>query len=119
MSTFTTSARPMRTLRLLLPCVVLPLLAACDTKAKEQLRTLAHSDSLRTDSLVAIKNDLLNEVMASTQFMTDINAQMSKLRSRSAAKLTTHPGTESEVAKIKDQRAAVVATIRELVTRLD
>jgi len=108
----------MRTsLRFLIPSLV--LLAACDTKAKEQLATLAKADSLRTDSLVAIKNDLLNEVMASTQFMNDINSQMAKLRSKSTTKLATSAGTESEVAKVKDQRAAVVTSIRDLVTRLD
>jgi len=106
----------MRTsLRFLIPSLV--LLAACDTKAKEQLATLAKADSLRTDSLVAIKNDLLNEVMASTQFMNDINSQMAKLRSKSTTKLATSAGTESEVAKVKDQRAAVVTSIRDLVTR--
>ena len=47
----------MRALRLLVPCAL--LLAACDNQAKQQLATLAHADSLRTDSLVSIKNDLL------------------------------------------------------------
>jgi len=46
-------------------------LAACDTKAGQELRTLAHVDSLRRDSLVSIKNELLNEVMTSTQFVSD------------------------------------------------
>src|ERR1043165_2509020 len=109
----------MKSLRCLLPLVVLA--AACGKEAKEQLRVLAKADSLRTDSLVAIKNDLLNEVMASTQFMSDINTHMAKLRKKSSAELSTVSGTgsESEVAKIKEQRAAVVASIKDLVTRLD
>ncbi len=67
----------MRSIRFVLPCIV--LLAACDTKAKEQLATLARVDSLRVDSIVSIKNDLLNEVMTSTQFVNSLNEEMAKL----------------------------------------
>ena len=108
----------MRTFRLLLPCLVL-VAAACDTKAKEQLKTLAHTDSLRTDSLVSIKNDLLNELMTSTQFVNDLNNEMAKLKSRQQPRLTSTLSKESDVAAIKEQRSAVVQRIRELVARLD
>src|SRR3954465_15524608 len=107
----------MRSFRLLLPCLV--LLAACDTKAKEQLNTLAHADSLRTDSLVAIKNDLLNEVMTSTQFVNALNTEMTKLKSRRPATLTAGAARESDINAIKEERANVVARIKELVARLD
>jgi predicted nucleic acid-binding Zn-ribbon protein len=107
----------MRTVRLLIPCLV--VLAACDTKAKDQLRTLAHADSLRTDSLVSIKNELLNEVMTSTQFVNDLNGEMAKLKSRQQPKLSTALSKESDVAAIKEERANVVQHIRELVARLD
>jgi myosin heavy subunit len=107
----------MRLFRLILPCVV--LLAACDTKAKEQLATLSHVDSLRTDSIVSIKNDLLNEVMTSTQFVNSLNEEMAKLRSRKPAKLTTALSRESDINAIKEERAAVLARIKELVARLD
>ena len=107
----------MRLSRLLLPCLV--LLGACDTKAKEQLLTLAHADSVRTDSLVSIKNDLLNEVMTSTQFVNDINTEMAKLKSRKPAKLNAPLTSESDIAAMKEERSAVVSRIRELVARLD
>ena len=103
--------------QLLVSCVV--LLAACDTKAKEQLHALAHADSLRTDSLASIKNDLLNEVMTSTQFVNEINDEMAKLKARASAKLTTKITAESDAAAIKEERAAVVSRIRALVARLD
>ena len=106
----------MRTLRFLLPCLV--LLGACDTKAKEQLRTLAHADSLRTDSLVAIKNDLLNEVMTSTQFVNDINSQLAKMKFATEPKLNAK-ANESDLSKMKEERTIVVTKIRELVARLD
>ena len=57
-----------------LPALLLvTALTACGG-AKEQLRLLSHTDSARTDSIVAMKNDLLNEVMASTQFVNDLNS---------------------------------------------
>ena len=102
---------------LLVSCAV--LLAACDTKAKEQLRVLAHADSLRTDSLVSIKNELLNEVMTSTQFVNDINDEMAKLKARRPAKLTSKVTAESDAAAIKEERAAVMQRIRAMVARLD
>ena len=102
---------------LLVSCAV--LLVACDTKAKQQLQALAHADSLRTDSLVSIKNELLGEVMTSTQFVNDINDEMAKLKARRSAKLTTKITSESDAAAIKEERAAVVDRIRALVARLD
>jgi predicted nucleic acid-binding Zn-ribbon protein len=107
----------MRVSRSLLLCAV--LLAACDTKAKDQLRTLAHSDSLRTDSLLSIKNDLLSEVMTSTQFVNDINGEMAKLKSRQTTKLNTALSRESDINAIKEERAAVLGRIKALVARLD
>jgi predicted nucleic acid-binding Zn-ribbon protein len=108
----------MRAFRLILPCVV--ALAACDTKAKHELRTLAHTDSLRVDSLVSMKNELLNEVMASTQFVADLNTELAKLKARTASrKLNTAAAKESDVVPIKEQRAEIQARIRELVARLD
>jgi len=105
----------------LIVAVVLPtiILGACDTQAKKDLRSLAHADSLRTDSLVGIKNDLLSEVMTSTQFVNDLNSEMAKLKSRTPAKLTTKLTSESDVAAIKEERAAVVQRIKDLVARLD
>ncbi|MEO7085090.1 MAG: hypothetical protein ABI442_03165 [Gemmatimonadaceae bacterium] len=107
----------MRLSRLLL-LVAMPL-AACDTKAKDQLKSLAHADSLRTDSLLSIKNDLLSEVMTSTQFVNDINTEMSKLKSRQAVKLNTSLTRESDINAIKEERAAVLGQIQALVARLD
>ena len=107
----------MRLLRVLIPCLV--VLAACD-QSKDQLRTLAHADSLRTDSLVAIKNDLLTEVMTSTKFVNDINTEIAKLKARQRAdQLNPKMLTESDVASMKEERAAVVQRIHALVSRLD
>ena len=102
-----------------LPALLLvTALTACGG-AKEQLRLLSHTDSARTDSIVAMKNDLLNEVMASTQFVNDLNSEITKLKSRQKARLATKLTTESDMAAIKEERAAVTQRIRELVARLD
>lgn len=108
----------MRTIKLILfPAAI--LVAACNSEAKQQLATLARADSLRTDSLVSIKNDLLNEVMSSTQFVNSLNEEMSKLKSRKPATLTAGLTRESDINRIKEERAAVLARIQELVARLD
>jgi hypothetical protein len=107
----------MRPLRLLVPIVL--LVAACDSQAKDQVRVLAHTDSLRTDSIVAIKNDLLNEVLASTQFVNDLNTEVAKLKMRKSAKLSVKLSRESDMGAVKEERAAVVARIHEIVARLD
>jgi hypothetical protein len=107
----------MRLIRLLVPCVV--LLAACDRSAKQQLSALAHADSLRTDSLVAIKNDLLDEVMTSTQFVNSINEELNKLKSHRPSRLSPTLTRESDINTIKEERANVSRRIAELVARLD
>lgn len=109
----------MRKLRLLIPFAAVSLLAACDPQASSKLKALAHADSLRTDSLISIKNDLLNEVMSSTQFVNDLNTEIAKLKIKQNAALTTKLTSESDMAAIKDERANVVKRIRELVARLD
>ena len=111
----------MRPIRLFLPLSLGVLaLAACDSSAKQRLRALAHTDSLRTDSLVSLKNDLLNEVTTSTQFVNDLNGEMAKLKSHPPRTLSNASlGAESDAAAIKEERANVVKRIQELVARLD
>ena len=100
----------------------LAALAACDAKAREQVHTLARSDSLRADSIVAMKNELLNEVVASTQFVSDINstlAQARALKDQKDKQLVTQSGGEVELNKSKEERKAVLGKIQLLVARLD
>src|SRR6185503_6579227 len=74
------------------------LLAGCDTEAKKQLAVIAHVDTLRVDSLAKVRQDLVNEVMASTQFVTEIN---------------------TEQTASTEQRRAIISKISRLVARLD
>lgn len=109
----------MRKLRLLIPFAAVSMLAACDPQAGSKLKALAHADSLRTDSLISIKNDLLNEVMSSTQFVNDLNSEIAKLKARQNVALATKLTSESDMAAIKEERANVVKRIHDLVARLD
>ncbi len=109
----------MRKLGLLIPVAAVSMLAACDPQASSKLKTLAHADSLRTDSLISIKNDLLNEVMSSTQFVNDLNSEISKLKAKQNVALATKLTSESDMAAIKEQRVAVMKRIQNIVARLD
>jgi hypothetical protein len=103
------------TLLLLLPA----LLAGCDTKAKQQLAELSKADSLRQDSLLAIKNQLLNDMLVSTQFVNDIDAEIAKARSLPKPKAGAKLATPAEAARIKEDREETLGKIRMLVARLD
>jgi hypothetical protein len=95
-------------------------ISACDSGAKAELRELARVDSLRTDSIVRLKDEMLNEVMSSTKFVNDLNVEIARLKTplkgglRPAAR-----GSESGAAQILADREAVTARVRELVARLD
>jgi hypothetical protein len=98
----------------LLTVTALVALAACDTAAKRQI---AQSDSARGDSLVRIKDEMLNEVMASTQFVNDLNTEIAKLKNPPKAGLRV--GSEAPNGQAKADRQAVTERVRELVARLD
>ncbi|MDE3053608.1 MAG: hypothetical protein KGL38_06085 [Gemmatimonadota bacterium] len=106
----------MKKLALLL---LVPALFACDTKAKQQLSELAKADSLRQDSLLNVKNQLLNDMLVSTQFINDIDAEIAKARSMPKAKAREALATPAEAAKIKEDRQDVLTKIHELVARLN
>src|SRR3954463_11766721 len=95
--------------------VTLIALAACDTAAKKQL---AHSDSARADSLVRIKDEMLNEVMSSTKFVNELNTEIARLKTplKTGLRVATN---ESQLEQAKADREAVTQRVRELVARLD
>jgi uncharacterized phage infection (PIP) family protein YhgE len=94
------------------------LLAGCGQEAKQQLATVSHVDSLRVDSLASSRKDLMAEVMASTQFMTEINAELAKARSLNGKKEASLE-TSSEMTAVNEQRKAIVGRISHLVAKLD
>lgn len=95
-------------------------LAACDNGAKEQLATLAHTDSVRVDSLAGVRKELLDEVMSSTQFVAQINTELAKARSlTSKADSKTESMDVGAKVKANEDRKVVVARISHLVAKLD
>ncbi|HTE46527.1 MAG TPA: hypothetical protein VK636_14845 [Gemmatimonadaceae bacterium] len=94
------------------------VLAGCNNEAKQQLATVAHVDSLRVDSLSSVRKDLLEEVMSSTRFVTEINTELAKARALADKKGATLE-TSSEMTATNEQRKAIVAKITHLVARLD
>ncbi len=99
--------------------LLIPALFACDTKAKQQLVELAKADSLRQDSLLNVKNQLLNDMLVSTQFVNDINAEIAKARSLPKGKAAAALATPAEAASIKADRDEVMIKIHTLVERLN
>jgi vacuolar-type H+-ATPase subunit I/STV1 len=94
------------------------VLAGCNTETKQQLATIAKVDSLRVDSLSAVRKELMAEVMSSTEFVTDINRELAKARAL-ASKQPATLETSSEMTATNEQRKAIVARITHLVARLD
>ncbi len=93
-------------------------LAACNSEVKQQLATVAKTDSLRVDSLTAVRQELMQELTASTGFVTEINKELAKARSL-AVKPGTSLETSGEMTATNEQRKAIVARIAHLVARLD
>ncbi len=99
--------------------LLIPVLFGCDTQAKQQLVQLAKADSLRQDSLLNVKSQLLNDMLVSTQFINDINSEIAKAHSLPKAKNATALATPTEATEITDQREDVLNKIRMVITRLD
>jgi hypothetical protein len=94
------------------------IVAGCNSEVKQQLATVSHADSVHVDSLSKARKDLMDEVMASTQFVTDINHELVKARAL-ASKEEPKLETTGEMTATNEQRKAIVAKISHLVARLD
>jgi hypothetical protein len=94
------------------------IVAGCNTETRQQLATVAHADSLHVDSLGKVRKDLMDEVMASTQFVTDINRELAKARALTSKAEPTLE-TSNEMTATNEQRKLIVARITHLVARLD
>lgn len=94
----------------LVPASVLAaaMIAACSSKDKPT------ADSAAVDSLAVARQQLLDEVVASTGFMNDIHKQLEK------ARILTATNTESvDIRGIAEQRQEALTGITRLVARLD
>jgi uncharacterized phage infection (PIP) family protein YhgE len=94
------------------------IVTGCQTETKQRLATVSHADSVHVDSLGKVRKDLMDEVMASTQFITDINKELVKARAL-ASKQEPQLETSNEMTATNEQRKLIVAKITHLVARLD
>jgi predicted nucleic acid-binding Zn-ribbon protein len=108
-----------RTIRIPALLLAAAVFSACDTGTKQQLATVSHTDSLRVDSLGNIRKDLLEEVMASTSFVNEINSQLAKARSLGKDVSKVQLDNSSEMTQVNDERKAVVSRVSHLVAKLD
>jgi phage shock protein A len=97
------------------PALVLTaaMLAACKSP-----RENTAIESVGVDSLTAVRQELLDEVIASTTFMNDIHKQLEKARVLTIASVKT-VDTPSDLGQLNEQRKQVLGGITRLVARLD
>jgi predicted nucleic acid-binding Zn-ribbon protein len=99
--------------------LLIPALFACDNGVKQRYADLAKADTLRQDSIMTIKNQLLNDMLVSTQFVNDISAEIAKARSLPKSVKDAKLSTPAEAANFQADRDQVLGKIRHLVARLD
>ena len=105
----------MKTLRAV-PILVIAALAACTNETQKQLDALAHVDSVRVDSLAALRQQLIEAVATSAEFVSDINAELAQARF-----LVTKPevmGT-AEIPDPNLERNQAIMKVGHVVARLD
>jgi len=90
------------------------MLAACNGSKQDKAAT----DSAGVDSLALVRQQLLDEVIASTGFMNDVHKQLEKARVLTIASAKSEE-TPSEMGRLNDQRKEVLSGITRLVARLD
>jgi hypothetical protein len=90
------------------------MLAACNGSKQDKAAT----DSTGVDSLALVRQQLLDEVIASTGFMNDVHKQLEKARVLTIASAKSEE-TPSEMGRLNDQRKEVLSGITRLVARLD
>ena len=99
--------------------LVMASLSACDMKTKEQLATYQKAESAHTDSLSNVRKELLEDVMTSTQFVNEINAELAKGHSLAATKSKKGTEAPAEGKALLDERKEVVTRIASLVSQLN
>lgn len=90
-------------------------LAACDRSKPELEKTLVQVQQISSE-----KDSLLKDVMATSQFMAELNTELAKVKSRNAGKPVKGGSGEMENNMTPaEQRAAVVRKVQELTTRIN
>ena len=89
--------------------------AACDGSKKELEKTL-----VQVQQISAEKDSLLKDVMATSQFIADVNTELANVKSRAAGKpVVGKPGEMESNLTPSQQRDAIKAKVAELTARLN
>jgi hypothetical protein len=106
----------MKTLRIVQFFLFAASIAACTTSTQKRLDTVSRADSIHVDSLETLRNELVEALNTSAEFMNDINSELSRVRGLAAKPTLT---TTAEIPDPNLERNAVVAKIAYMVARLD
>lgn len=88
---------------------------ACDASKKELEKTLAQVQQISSE-----KDSLLKDVMATSQFIAEVNTELAKVRSRTAGKpVQGQPGEMESNLTPAQQREAIKTRVAELTQRLN
>lgn len=90
-------------------------LIACDGSKKQLEQTVAQMQTISAE-----KDSLLKDVMATSQFIAEVNTELARVRSRTAGKPV--PGASGEIENNMspaEQREAIKTKVAELTSRLD
>ena len=91
------------------------VLAACSGGPTK--KDLEFANTVKTDSLSTLRNELIDQVMEGTRFVNEINKELGKARSLSIQPRQLQ--SSAELTDVNEERKQVVARITQLVSRLD
>jgi outer membrane murein-binding lipoprotein Lpp len=90
-------------------------LVACDKSKPELEKTL-----VQVQQISAEKDSLLKDVMATSQFIAEVNTEIAKVRTRNASRPTNAaPGETEGNLSPAQQRAALLSKVKEITVRLN
>jgi TolA-binding protein len=90
-------------------------LVACDKSKPELEKTL-----VQVQQISAEKDSLLKDVMATSQFIAEVNTEIAKVRTRNASRPTNAaPGETEGNLSPAQQRAALMTKVKEITARIN
>jgi hypothetical protein len=92
------------------------LVSACGKKEAEQRAAAAEAKLVQMNTIAAEKDSLMNEMVATTSFITQIDSELSKLKSTKKGGTVTY---QEQVIPVSEYRSRMLARIHELGDRLD
>lgn len=91
------------------------LVAACDGSKKELEKTVVQMQQISAE-----KDSLLKDVMATSQFIADVNSELAKVKGRNVGKpVAGKPGEMESNLTPAQQREAIKAKVAELTARMN